>query len=182
MTILNSQDSLVLIIDIQDRLLNAVFDKSLVENRANVIAKAANILKIPVIVTEQYPKGLGNTILSLKESLGDNARYFEKTAFSALDNNEIKEAVRKEDKKQIILFGIETHICVNQTAYALLEEGYEVHVIRDACGSRSEIEYSSGLARIKDNGAHIITAEIALFEWLRGAKHPNFKEVQSLIK
>ena len=172
MTILNSQDSLVLIIDIQDRLLNAVFDKSLVEN----------ILKIPAIVTEQYPKGLGNTILSLKESLGDNARYFEKTAFSALDNNEIKEAVRKEDKKQIILFGIETHICVNQTAYALLEEGYEVHVIRDACGSRSEIEYSSGLARMKDYGAHIITAEIALFEWLRGAKHPNFKEVQSLIK
>lgn len=182
MTILNAEDSLVLIIDIQDRLLNAVFDKTLLENRANIIAKAAGILNIPVIVTEQYPKGLGYTISSLKESLGENAKYFEKTAFSALDNNEIKEAIKMEGKKQIILFGIETHICVNQTAYALLEEGYEVHIIRDACGSRSELEYSAGLSRMKDNGAHIITAEIALFEWLKGARNPKFKEVQSLIK
>ncbi len=182
MTILKAEESLVFIIDIQDRLLNAVFDKTILEKRANIIAKAANILEIPTIVTEQYPKGLGNTIDSLKESLGENCEYYEKTAFSALDNVEIKAALKKAGKKQVVLFGIETHICVSQTAHALIQEGYEVHVIRDACGSRSEMEYSAGLGRMKDNGAHIITAEIALFEWLKGAKHPKFKEVQSLIK
>ena len=182
MTILKAEESLVFIIDIQDRLLNAVFNKTMLEKRAGIIAKAANILEIPAIVTEQYPKGLGNTINSLKESLGENCEYYEKTAFSALDNIEIKDALKKAGKKQVVLFGIETHICVSQTAHALIQEGYEVHVIRDACGSRSEMEYSAGLGRMKDNGAHIITAEIALFEWLKGAKHPKFKEVQSLIK
>lgn len=182
MTILNTDNSLILIIDIQDRLLNAVFDKTLVEKKADIIAKTANILEIPVIVTEQYPKGLGNTIDCIKESLPLNTQYFEKTAFSALDNNEIKEAIGKSGRKQIIVFGIETHICVSQTVNALIEEGYEVHVIRDACGSRAEMEYAAGLNRMKDNGAHIITTEIALFEWLKGAKNPKFKEVQSLIK
>ena len=182
MTILNAENSLVLIIDIQEKLLNAVFDKILVEKKSEIIAKAANILNIPVIVTEQYPKGLGATVGTIKECLAEDTKYFEKTAFSALDSTDIKEAIKKVDKKQIILFGIETHICVSQTANALIEEGYDVYIIRDACGSRAEMEYSAGLARMKENGAHIITAEIAVFEWLKGAGNPKFKEVQSLIK
>ena len=90
--------------------------------------------------------------------------------------------MKNSGKKQVVIFGIETHICVSQTTNALIQEGFEVSVIRDACGSRSELEYSAGLGRMKDNGAHILTTEIALFEWLKGAKHPNFKEVQTLIK
>ena len=182
MTILNIEDSVVIIIDVQEKLLNAVFNKASLEKKATTIANTAKILGIPVIVTEQYPKGLGATVESLKEALPENTQYFEKTGFSALENKEVLEALKNSGKKQVIIFGIETHICVSQTTNALVQEGFEVSVIRDACGSRSELEYSAGLGRMKDNGAHILTTEIALFEWLKGAKHPNFKEVQTLIK
>lgn len=179
---LNLEDSLVLIIDVQEKLLNAVFNKEQVEKKSAIVAEAAKILGIPVVVTEQYPKGLGNTIPAVKNALAEDTEIFEKTAFSALNNEEILEAIKKHNKKQILIFGIETHICVSQTTAALRELGYEVSVIKDACGSRAEEEYLAGLERMKDNGAYIITTEIALFEWLKGAKHPNFKAVQALIK
>lgn len=182
MTILNIEDSLVLVIDIQEKLLNAVFNKTSLEKRAEIIAGTAKILGIPTIVTEQYPKGLGNTVEGLKNALSENAQTFEKKSFSALENEEVLTAIKASGKKQIIIFGIETHICVSQTTNALIQEGFDVSVIRDACGSRSELEYSAGLNRMKENGAHILTTEIALFEWLKSAKHPNFKEVQALIK
>ena len=179
---LNLEDSLVLIIDVQEKLLNAVFNKEQVEKKSAIVAEAAKILGIPVVVTEQYPKGLGNTIPAVKDALAEDTEIFEKTAFSALNNEEILEAIKKHNKKQILIFGIETHICVSQTTAALRELGYEVSIIKDACGSRAEEEYLAGLERMKDNGAYIITTEIALFEWLKGAKHPNFKAVQALIK
>lgn len=182
MNMLNEKDSLILIIDIQERLLNAVFNPEIVSKNAEIIAHAADLLNIPVVVTEQYPIGLGSTADNLTEALSDTTRYFEKNTFSAFDNPEIVETIRLSRCKQIILFGIETHICVNQTANALIQAGYDVSVIADACGSRSEIEYQAGLDRIKESGGHIITTEIALFEWLRGAHHPMFKEVQKLIK
>lgn len=182
MTQLNLENSLVLIIDVQEKLLNAVFNKETLSKKAGIISKTAQILGIPVIVTEQYPKGLGNTVDEVKQVLPENTQFFEKTSFSALNNPEILDAIKSYNKNQIVIFGIETHICVNQTAAALLELGYEVNVIKDACGSRSEIEYEAGLERMKDNGAHILTTEIALFEWLKGAKNPNFKDVQALIK
>lgn len=182
MTILNIEDSIVMIIDVQEKLLNAVFNKTSLEKKAVTIANTAKILGIPVIVTEQYPKGLGATVETLKEVLPENTQYFEKTAFSALENNDVLEALKNSGKKQVVIFGIETHICVSQTTNALIQDGFEVSVIRDACGSRSELEYLAGLERMKDNGAHVLTTEIALFEWLKGAKHPKFKEVQMLIK
>ncbi len=182
MTILNIEDSVVMIIDVQEKLLNAVFNKASLEKKATTLANTAKILGIPVIVTEQYPKGLGATVETLREVLPENTQYFEKTAFSALENNDVLEALKNSGKKQVVIFGIETHICVSQTTNALIQEGFEVSVIRDACGSRSELEYLAGLERMKDNGAHVLTTEIALFEWLKGAKHPKFKEVQMLIK
>lgn len=178
MTKLNIEDSLILIIDVQEKLLNSVFNKESCGKKAAIVAEVAKILEIPVVVTEQYPKGLGETVTEVKNALSVNTKYFEKTSFSAYD--EIANVLN--DKKQIVVFGIETHICVSQTVEALINNGYEVHVVEDACGSRAETEYSAGLERIRDNGAHIITTEIALFEWLGSAKHPKFKEVQTLIK
>ena len=182
MTILSSDNSLVLIIDVQEKLLNAVFNKFSVEKNSKIIANAAKLLNIPVILTEQYPKGLGNTVAGIKEILPEDAQYYEKTTFSALDNLEVLNAIKESGRKQIVLYGIETHICVSQTAAALSSLGYEVYAVSDACGSRAECEYLAGLSRMKDNGAQLVTTEIALFEWLRGAKHPSFKEIQSLIK
>ena len=182
MTILNEISSLLLIIDVQEKLINASYNNLEIERNSVIMAKAANILGIPVIVTEQYPKGLGNTIQNIKDSLGNNTEYFEKISFSAIDNPAIAQAIDKHQKKQIIIIGIETHICVSQTVNALTSIGYDVTVISDACGSRFETEHKAGLERIKENGAHIITTEIALFEWLKGARHIKFKEIQNLIK
>ena len=182
MTTLNENDSLILIIDIQEKLLNSVYNKEILKNKSLIIAKTASLLNIPVIITEQYPKGLGSTIGELKEALSNNANYYEKTSFSALDNPEIMNTITKMNKKQIVIFGIETHICVSQTAIALAERGYDVTLIKDASGSRAETEHNAGIDRMKEFGIHIITTEIALFEWLKSSKHEKFKEIQTLIK
>lgn len=174
---INTENSILMIIDVQEKLLNAVYNKEELFKKAEIMAKSAEILDIPVIVTEQYPKGLGKTVIPVNTS-----NIFEKTSFSALDVPELQDLLNSYSRKQIILFGIETHICVSQTAYALTNSGYEVCVISDASGSRTEAEHIAGLERLRFHNAQIATAEIAIFEWLKTAKHPRFKEVQALIK
>lgn len=175
--ILNQNDSIVIIIDIQEKLLNAVFDKN-VANVASKLVQAAKIFDIPVIITEQYPKGLGKTIAEIREKT--DATYFEKTDFSAF--KDIKDTLKKLGKKQVIICGIEAHICVHQTANDLINEGFDVSVLKDGVASRKEFELTQGLNRMEKNGATITCLEIALFELLKGASHPNFREIQSLVK
>jgi nicotinamidase-related amidase len=177
MTLLDQANAIVLIIDIQEKLLSAVYNKK-VSDAASKLVQAAKILNIPVIITEQYPKGLGETVSEIKDFA--EARYFEKTKFSAFD--EIKDALKATGRKQVIICGIEGHICVHQTTDSLLANGYQVHVVKDATGSRNEFELEQGMNRMERNGATITCLEIALFEILKGAKHPDFKAVQGLIK
>ncbi len=181
MNTLSAENSLFLIIDIQERLV-AALDKDIVVSKAVKVASAANVLGIPTIVTEQYPKGLGNTVPQLKEVLPVNAEFVEKTSFNALLEEGMAEKIKLYGKKQIVLFGIETHICVHQTAAALIEAGYDVYVIKDACASRNKYEFKQGIDIMQQNGVKVSCVEIALFEWLKGAKNPKFKEVQALIK
>ena len=177
MNTINNQESLLLIIDVQDKLVN-MLEGSDVKDNAIKIAKACGILEIPALITEQYPKGLGSTIEEIKDAL-PNAEYVEKTTFSAFKEDEVKKFL---SQKQVIIFGIETHICVLQTAMDLLTEGYEVFVVQNACGSRNEENKQAALRRLILAGAQIVTTEMVLFELLEGSKHPNFKEVQALIK
>ena len=183
MPICNIDDSLLLIIDIQDRLLNAVFNKDNVLKSCEVMSKASSILNIPVIITEQYPKGLGATISEIKSNTDKNNTYFfEKTDFNALNDMGLCSKLSSAGKKNILLAGIETHICVYQTAIALKEKGYNVVLLKDSCGSRKEFEFSSALDILGKNGVEIKTVEMVLFELLKSSKHPKFKEVQALIK
>lgn len=181
MAILNVEDSLLLIIDIQDRLLNAVFNAGQVEKNAKIISKAASTLEIPVIITEQYPKGLGETIPAVKENIS-NAKFFEKAAFNALFDMDLVSLLKNSGRKQIILCGIETHICVHQTASSLIENGYEVHIAKDICGSRTLDEYITAIKYMRNYGVHIKSTEMILFELLKSARNPKFKEIQNLIK
>ena len=174
---LNSNDSLVLMIDVQERLV-AALDKDIVVSRAQKITDGARLLQIPVLVTEQYPKGLGNTVVSLPE----NVQIIEKTYFNALLEGGMLEKIKSFGKKQIVIFGIETHICVYQTACALMEAGFEVYVVKDACASRDKSEFKQGIESMQAQGAKILTVEMLLFAWLEGSKNPKFKEVQVLIK
>ena len=178
---LSEEDSLVLIIDIQEKLVKAL-EKDSIINSANKIVQAANLLSIPIIVTEQYPKGLGSTVNPIKENLKSDTQIIEKTHFNALLEDGFLEKIKSYGKKQIVIMGIETHICVYQTACALVDEGFEVYAIKDACASRNKYEFKQGIEAMRDNGVKISCVEIVLFEWLKGSKHPKFKEVQALIK
>ncbi len=182
---LNIENSALVIIDIQERLvLASKYGEEVAQNMAK-LAKAANILSIPTIITEQYPKGLGNTVPVIEEALSPNSTKMEKASFSALLENEFAQKIQElkaNGIKQIVIGGIETHICVLQTACDLMKEGFEVYVIKDACASRNKKEYKTGLELLKQYGAKISCVEITLFEWLKTSKHPNFKEVQALIK
>lgn len=181
MNTLSTENSLLIIIDVQERLVNAL-DKDIVVKRTAKLAEAAKILGVPVIVTEQYPRGLGNTVPGVKEKLADNTPIIEKCDFSALAVPEVLEKLETSGRKQILICGIETHVCVHQTTAELLEKGYDVYVIKDACASRNKYEFKQGIEIMQANGAKISCVEIALFEWLKTAKHPRFKEVQALIK
>ncbi len=178
---LNIENSILLIIDIQERLVGMLQKDSIVEKACN-LANGTKILGINTIVTEQYPKGLGATILPLKEVIAQDAQYFEKTTFSALDEKNIFEAIKQTGKKHVIICGIEAHICVYQTAMALKNQGYEVSLVADASASRNKYEFKTGVELMRQNGINITCVEIVLFELLKSSKHQNFKEVQALIK
>lgn len=177
---INTDDSLFLIIDVQEKLVNMLKENNIVKN-VSILAKTCDILNVPTIITEQYPKGLGETINEIK-TISDNFKYFEKTAFSAIQNEEILSAIQKNGKKKIFLCGIETHICVLQTAEDLINLGYEVYLIKDACGSRKKFDYKCAISYAKQINIKILTTEMVIFSLLKSSKHPNFKEIQQLIK
>ena len=179
---INEQNSLFLFIDIQEKLIGMLKEKisQSCEKKSTILAKTANLLSIKTIVTEQYPKGLGTTINSIKENLPKNTVFFEKTAFSALETENLKNELK--EKNNIFVLGIETHICVFQTVLDLLKDGYKVFVVKDACASREKEEYKTSINLMEKEGAKIITTEMVVFEMLKSSKHPKFKEVQSLIK
>ncbi len=181
---LNTLDSLVLIVDIQEKLTK-MLDEEICEQiveKSKKITAAAKVLGINTIVTEQYPNGLGQTIQEIKDILGENYFPFEKTAFNALLENGFLSTIKSYNKKQIVICGIESHICVLQTAVALIKEGFEVYVVRDICASRKKSEFKCAMELLRQCGAKICSLEIVLFAWLKGAKNPNFKDVQALIK
>ena len=181
MNVLEPENSLLLLIDVQEKLVNAL-DKNVIVKRVFNLVKSARLLEIPVVVTEQYPKGLGNTVVDLSAEFPEGTAVFEKTSFNALDEEGVLEKIKSYNKKQIVICGIETHICVHQTAAALLREGFEVYVVKDACASRSKYEFKQGIEIMAANGVKVSCVEIVLFEWLKTAKNPKFKEIQALIK
>lgn len=179
--VLIADDSLLLVIDVQEKLVQ-MLDKNVVVTRTAKLTKAAATLGIPTIVTQQYTKGIGETVSTVKENLSDDTFFFEKTAFSALKEPGFLEKLNSYGKKQIVICGIETHICVHQTAADLLNNGFDVYVVKDACASRNKYEFKQGIERMEANGAKISCLEMVLFEWLKDAKNPHFKELQALIK
>ena len=178
---LDIENSIVVIIDIQEKLVKAVRENSPLSSAVK-LAKASNILNIPVIVTEQYPQGLGETVGELKNELAPETAFIEKNTFSAFRTPEFAEKLKKSNRKQVVICGIEAHICVYQTICDLITNGYEVYFVKDASASRNEYEFNTALELIKQNKGKVACTEIILFEWLKSSRHPNFKEIQTLIK
>ena len=169
--------SLLLIIDVQERLAPAMDNpREVINGCANLIGVAKR-LKIPFIITEQYPKGLGQTMVDLRKEAGDEACYYEKLEFSCACNSGIYDEIKKHGKKQIILACIETHICILQTALHLQELGYEVFVVANACSSRKPMQNIMALQRLMRNGVDVVTSEMVFFEWLEKAGTDVYKEI-----
>ncbi|MGN1124867.1 MAG: hydrolase [Candidatus Gastranaerophilaceae bacterium] len=181
MNTLDEKNCLLLLIDIQEKLV-AMLEKNTVVKKSNTLLKTANLLDIPVIITEQYPKGLGSTVDYVSAQIKEGTEIVEKTAFSVLKDEGFLEKLKSYGKKQIIIGGIEAHICVHQTVADLIENGFDVYVVKDACASRKKDDFKTGVRLMKQNGAKITDTEIVLFELLKTSKHPKFKEVQALIK
>jgi nicotinamidase-related amidase len=178
---LDRERSVLVVVDVQEAFRPAVMEFDRVVNNVATLVQGARILEIPLLVTEQYPKGLGQTVPEVSRHL-DGIEPIEKVCFSAAASEEFAERLSGTGRGQVLLSGIESHVCVNQTADDLLSAGKEVHVAQDAVSSRTDANRDLGLHKMEHSGAVITSVETALFELLREAGTPEFKEIQKLVK
>lgn len=179
--LIDPTDSVLIVIDMQERLVPAM------ESPARTIANAAKLItaatevKVPILLTEQYPQGLGSTVKQLSK-IATTAQIFPKIHFSCMKDEAFSAAFNKENRKQAIIAGMEAHICVTQTAASLMDQGFEVFVVSDATASRTKDSEEACIARLSAAGAGIVTTEMVIFEWLGQADTPEFRRLLPLVK
>lgn len=178
---LRLEDSAFLIIDVQEAFRPSINFTELTRNIASFV-QGAKTLSLPIIVTEQYPKGLGHTAEEITRVLPADFDLVEKTTFSSCGSMAFTERLQMLNRRQIIVAGIEAHICVNQTVHDLLAQGYQVHLLADCIASRAEQNKQIALAKMHKSGAIPSSVEMALFEIMRDSKHGEFKAIQKIIK
>ena len=171
-----------LLVDVQKKLTPYVANSDDLIKNCAILLKAAQILKIPILWLEQYPKGLGKTVEPLQEILTGSTDPVEKIAFSGCFEDECKHRLFELNRKHCVVMGIEAHVCVYQTVMDLIDYGKTVQVVHDAVSSRASLNKEISLQRMQQRGALITTVEMILFELLRGSKHEHFKAIQALIK
>lgn len=174
--LLQANNSLVLLIDIQQKLAPAIYDTKAVEQAASWVLQVALQLEIPLLATEHYPKGLGQTVPSIRELLTDDA-VMEKIYFSAWREPAIQQRLASACRQQIVLVGTESHVCVLQTALDLVAAGYQVYVVEEAVGSRTIENKQLALSRMQQAGCQIISKEMLAFEWLERGDHDSFRQI-----
>ncbi len=176
--------SRLVVIDVQERLAGAMDEavREQVLRNTGTLVQAANLLELPVLRTEQYPQGLGPTARELEVHLPDSAAPLEKTCFSACAAPGFRERLSDTSRQQTVLVGMETHVCVLQTALELHALGQQVFVVDDAVCSRRKANHKSALRRLTQAGIVVSTTESTLFEWLHDADHEHFKALSRLIK
>jgi len=180
MSRLVAADSMLLVVDVQDKLLAAIPEAGALVRDITFLAKAAKLLAVPVIGTEQYPKGLGPTAADVLPLLSQPP--LAKMAFSCLGSEPFADLLTTLTARQVVVVGIEAHVCVLQTVLDLIAAGREVFLPADAVRSRRPTDRETALRRCERAGAVLTTVETVAFEWLRGADHPSFKAVSQLVK
>ena len=177
--LLTTQDSLLLVVDVQQKLMPHIANQDRVVAMILRLVKAAKLASVPTVCSEQYPSGLGSTVEPLVEEL-DCERH-EKLTFSCLGNDTLRSKVAEFSRPKVVLCGVETHICILQTALDLLAEGYRVYLPTDAVSSRSEADHDVGVRRLEAQGVIPMTSEACLFEWCERAGTELFGEVRKLV-
>lgn len=180
--LIDAAKSVLVVVDLQEKLL-PVLDQAgeMIDNTRRLIV-GARVSGVPVYVTEQYPEGLGGTVMPVREVLPPAAHVIDKISFSAADDPVFISQIRNLDRARIILCGAEAHVCVLQTALGLITAGFEVAVVLDAITSRSRTSHSAAIHRMSANGVEIVTTEMVLFEWCRRAQGETFREISFLVK
>lgn len=187
--IIRKDDSILLLIDFQEKLLPAMKLAEEIEEKTIRLIKGCKAFNLPILATQQYTKGLGDTVASIKKALEETlpnndamVKIFEKTSFSCLGEHNFLQTLKSLDRRSIIVAGIESHVCVEQTVLDLLEMGYSVFVIADGISSRNNNDRKYAQRRMSEAGAVITTYEAALFEMLGNAKSPLFKTISKIVK
>ena len=177
------EDAQAMIIDVQERLIPHILDQDKMVKKIVTLIKGLQVLDIPIMLNEQYPKGLGHTVPEVSAALeSGNGKVFEKVTFSACDNDDTWNHVAQQNRSVVLLFGVEAHVCVMQTALDLLDNGMQPVIIGDAVGSRHPYDKKQAIRRIRRAGGVISTVESILFELCRSSQDPAFKTISHLIK
>jgi nicotinamidase-related amidase len=171
----------LIVIDVQERLMPVIYEKEKIFENVNKLLRGAEILDLEIIITEQYPKGLGNTCKEIQLP-AENPVVIEKVCFSCLQSDAVNEQLKLTNVKDVILCGAESHICVLKTALDALQQGYNVHVVADAVSSRTPENKALALERMRQSGAFITSVEMILFMLLDQAGTDEFKAISKLIK
>ncbi len=174
-------DTVLVIVDIQGNLAQAMFDKENIFANAVKLIKGAKALNIPVIITEQIPQKLGKTLPQVADEI-DGFNPIAKESFSCWDEKSFKEKLDSLNRRQVVLIGIECHVCVYQTALDLIANGYHIHLVADAVSSRTPENRQIGIDAMKSAGARITSTEMVLFEILHTAADPKAKEFFKIVK
>ncbi|MFN2454158.1 MAG: isochorismatase family protein [Pyrinomonadaceae bacterium] len=179
---LDAARTALVIVDMQEAFRNSIPDFAELAAHLALVAHAAQVLNIPILVTEQYPKGLGRTANEIRAVLPNALAVVEKTSFSACGAPEFNAQLEKTGARDVLVCGIEAHICVNQTVHDLLARGFQVHYLVDGIASRHTHNKAAAFDKMQHSGALPSTTEMALFELMRDARHEQFKSIQKLIK
>jgi nicotinamidase-related amidase len=177
-----SKNSVLVVVDIQEAFRNVIPDFERIVARTAIAIKGFQTLGLPILVTEQYPKGLGKTVAELINLLPPDFEPIEKTTFSSFGDENFKTAFNNTSPSSVAVCGLEAHICVNQTVCDLLNEECDVHILEDCIASRNKADFDSGIRKMMAMGAIPSTLEMALFEIMEDSKHSAFREIQKLIK
>jgi len=182
---MNADDTAIVVVDMQEKLLPVIENGAELISSVERLIQGARILSVPVFFTEQYPQGLGKTVDSLTFGEADASsrpRVFEKKMFSFRECSALVEELKRRNVYNLLIIGIEAHICVLQSALDAIAEGFQVFVSADAVGSRRDHDKAIALGRLKNNGVSLSTVETALFEMCETANHPHFKAISKLVK
>lgn len=174
--------SALVIIDMQEAFRTSITNFTATAERIAIMVEGAKLLGLPILITEQYPKGLGHTAVEITSVLPDNIEVIEKTSFSSCGAEPFRAQLKALAANHVLICGIEAHICVNQTVHDLLTDGYLVHLLTDCVTSRKLPDRKAATRKMQMSGAIPSTVELALFELMRDARHEQFKGIQRLIK
>jgi nicotinamidase-related amidase len=180
--ILDKEKTALIVVDFQEAFRSPINDFAQIASRISIAVRGFQILNLPIIITEQYPKGLGRTTEEILFLMPPEFEFVEKSAFSSCGASAFMDKLRATGASQILLCGLETHVCVNQTAHDLLNENFAVHLLTDCVSSRFSQDKEAALKKMQASGVVSSSVEMALFELMRDSRHKQFKEIQNLIK